>query len=52
MIYGQVLVDGLVVGLMFALAAAGFERPDIETTPRFFVHGSAVAGEPPLSSRP
>jgi demethylmenaquinone methyltransferase/2-methoxy-6-polyprenyl-1,4-benzoquinol methylase len=35
-----------------ALTAAGFEQLDVRDTPRFFVHGVAVAGEPPLSSRP
>ena len=38
--------------LRAALEAAGFERADVQATPRFFVLGSAVAGEPPLSSRP
>jgi demethylmenaquinone methyltransferase/2-methoxy-6-polyprenyl-1,4-benzoquinol methylase len=38
--------------LRAALTGAGFERVDVTTTPRFFVHGAAVAGEPPLSSRP
>jgi demethylmenaquinone methyltransferase/2-methoxy-6-polyprenyl-1,4-benzoquinol methylase len=35
-----------------ALREAGFERVDVHATPRFFVHGTAVAGGPPLSSRP
>jgi hypothetical protein len=38
--------------LRATLAAAGFDRVDVRETPRFLVHGSAVAGEPPLSSRP
>jgi ubiquinone/menaquinone biosynthesis C-methylase UbiE len=42
--------------LRSALTSAGFEGVDVLATPRFFVHGSAVAaatsGDPPVSSRP